>query len=216
MYVDVDDLLEAYEDVFKQFDPEKLEEWVGGVRALSETDPEAAAKAMAKMEQDAAAYRSLGAPTPAAPEGIAPLPRTVAQITSRRGIDVHAMRAAERRVSGQWDLVDTFMTRQNGARITLPEEIDMSTGRPLPGTKMVDSKPDAVSFARRMILDDKPAGSNIIVEHRQQMFRYIQAYRDATGQMPRQIVIEFYDTAELTPVETRVFDPMSFVPVGYK
>ena len=74
---------------------------------------------------------------------------------------------------------------------------DMATGKPKPGTKIVASKPDAVNFKTGTILDDKPAGD--IGQHREQLFRYIRAYKEATGQMPKEIIIEFYTPQTFEP-----------------
>ena len=109
--------------------------------------------------------------------------------------------------------MDTEMTRPDGAVIKLPEQYDMATGKPKPGTKIVASKPDAVNFKTGTILDDKPAGD--IGQHREQLFRYIRAYKEATGQMPKEIIIEFYTPQTFEPAGRLVINPASLLPPGY-
>jgi filamentous hemagglutinin len=68
-----------------------------------------------------------------------------------------------------------------------------------------------VSYKRGEILDDKPVGRPI-AKDRQEIIRFINAYRQRTGSLPERIIIERYDpnTGALAGRET--YSPSDFLP----
>lgn len=129
---------------------------------------------------------------------------------TRSGRDHHADRKEQRRSSGDWDEVDTTMKYDDGKTIEVPKRVNLRTGLPR-GSKVMTTKPDAVSYKRGQILDDKPMGRPISKD-RQQIIRYIKAYEAKTGSPPKQILIERYDPVTGQPVVTEIHSPGSFLP----
>ncbi|WP_315133467.1 hypothetical protein [Achromobacter marplatensis] len=62
-----------------------------------------------------------------------------------------------------------------------------------------------------MILDDKPLGRPISKD-RQEIIRFIDAYRESTGTQPRTIAIQRYDPKTGLPVVTELYNPNEFMP----
>jgi len=127
-----------------------------------------------------------------------------------KGKEVHAERAAERRASGEWDEVNQRMRDANGETIEVPRRVDPKTGEPV-GTRTQTAQPDAVSYKRGQILDDKPLGRPI-AKDRQEIVRFIKAYEERTGELPKQIIIERYDPKTGAKVLSEVYKPQDFLP----
>jgi len=73
------------------------------------------------------------------------------------------------------------------------------------------AQPDAVSYKRGQILDDKPLGRPI-AKDRQEMIRFIKAYEERTGELPKQIIIERYDPKTGAKVASEIYNPKDFLP----
>jgi hypothetical protein len=129
------------------------------------------------------------------------------------GKKVHKQRADQRRSSGQWDDVDTEIKDSSGNSIEVPARVD-KTGRPVVRKGTKTARPDAVSYKRGQILDDKPLGRPISKD-RQQIIGYIKAYEKKTGTLPKEILIERYDPATGKSVMTEILNPKQFVPWKY-
>jgi hypothetical protein len=129
---------------------------------------------------------------------------------TRNGRDVHSQKADERRKSGDWDQVDETIKGPDGKSIEVPKRVDLKTGEPV-GDRVQTTRPDAVSYERGEIVDDKRVGP-LDSETRQQMIRYIEAYRQATGELPERIIIERYDPETGKTVGTEVYKPEDLAP----
>lgn len=127
------------------------------------------------------------------------------------GKDTHKKLADERRASGQWSEVNTPMTDKSGKTILVPKRVDLKTGKPQPGSKLQDVRPDAVNYDKRLILDDKPLGRPI-AKDRQEIIRFIKAYEIKQGHLPEKIVIQRYDPVTGNPVVTEIYTPGDFLP----
>jgi hypothetical protein len=130
---------------------------------------------------------------------------------TRSGKQVHKQLADERRASGEFDLVQKPITRVDGAAIEVPKRVDLKTGAPQ-DARVQQAVPDAVKFDRKLILDDKPLARDI-AKDRQEMIRFIEAYRQRTGELPEIIAIQRYGPAG-NPVRTDLFHPSDFLPAG--
>jgi len=130
--------------------------------------------------------------------------------TTRIGKQVHKANADARRQSGDWDDVNTPMKMKDGQKVRVPKRVNPKTGEPVGADTQV-AQPDAVSYKRGEILDDKPAGRPISKD-RQEMIRNIEAYRQRTGELPTKIIIERYDPATGKHVSTETYSPSEFVP----
>jgi len=89
----------------------------------------------------------------------------------------------------------------------------LKTGEPKKGTKTQHAQPDAVSYERSEILHDKPAGRPISKD-RQEIIRFINAYKAATGKPPEKITIQRYDPKTGAHVATETYKPEDFLPKG--
>jgi hypothetical protein len=67
-----------------------------------------------------------------------------------------------------------------------------------------------VDFRRDLVLDDKPL-TRRISRDRQEIIRFITAYQQRTGRMPRYIAIMRYDRNGV-PVRTDLYKPETFLP----
>jgi len=94
---------------------------------------------------------------------------------------------------------------------TVSKRVDLKTGKPQPGSPLQEAVPDAVSFKRKLILDDKPLGRPI-AKDRQEMIRNIKAYEQREGHLPDVIAIQRYDPATGKPVLTELYSPQDFLP----
>jgi hypothetical protein len=160
---------------------------------------EAAADAAAAARAEASASRA----TQAATKG-----ETAATAT---GKEIHKQLAAERRASGQYDLVNQPIANEAGEAIQVTKRVDLKTGKPDPESGYQTANPDAVDFDRGLILDDKPMGRPI-AKDRQEIIRFIRAYEQSQGQLPRTIAIQRYDPLTGRPVMTELFKPSDFLP----
>ncbi len=131
--------------------------------------------------------------------------------STRSGKAVHKRLADERRASGEFDLVQKPITRTDGSAIEVSKRVDLKTGLPQ-DTRVQQAVPDAVKFDRRLILDDKPLARDI-AKDRQEMIRFIEAYRTRTGELPDVIAIQRYNSAG-NPVRTDLYRPSDFLPTG--
>ena len=129
--------------------------------------------------------------------------------STKAGKQIHKERADQRRNSGEWDEVNESIRGPDGERIEVPRRVDR-TGRPI-DDRVQSARPDAVSYKRREILDDKPIGRDISKD-RQEIIRFINAYKEKTGELPRRILIDRYDPATGNTVRIDVYDPLAFLP----
>jgi hypothetical protein len=130
--------------------------------------------------------------------------------STKLGKEVHAERAAQRRASGQYDLVNEAIPDKEGNPIFVPKEIDMKTGKPKPDTPLQKAVPDAVNFKQALIIDDKPLDRNI-KRDRQEIIRFINAYKEREGVMPQIIEIHRYDkNGQTAKIES--YKPEDFLP----
>lgn len=146
---------------------------------------------------------------PPPPVAEPPVPKSGSTSANRKGTEVHSQRAEARRESGQWDDVDTKIKGSDGKPIEVSKRVDLRTGEAR--GKMMTAEPDAVSYKRGQILDDKPLGRPLSKD-RQQIIRYIKAYEEKTGTLPKQILIERYDPVTGQAVRTEIYDPKIFLP----
>jgi RHS repeat-associated protein len=141
--------------------------------------------------------------------GTAPISGETAATISGKAI--HRTLAAERRASGEFDLVASPILNSAGEEILVTKRVDLKTGAPLPKTGLQPAIPDAVRYESQLILDDKPVG-RLISKDRQEIIRFIRAYQESTGNLPALIAIQRYDPATGLPVVTELYDPAYFMP----
>jgi hypothetical protein len=127
------------------------------------------------------------------------------------GVKVHTARAAGRRAAGTFSLVNEPITDTSGNPIQVPERVDLKTGAPVPEYGTQEARPDAVDFNAESIIDDKPAGRPISAD-RQEIIRFIEAYRTRTGKLPKTIEIHRYDPVTEAPAGVEVYTPEDFLP----
>jgi hypothetical protein len=165
--------------------------------------------ALARSESGAVQLR-----TPAA-DGVSGADNIVAKTgetaATRSGKAVHKRLADERRASGEFDLVQKPITRLDGSAIEVPKRVDLKTGSPQ-DLRVQQAIPDAVNFERKLILDDKPLARDI-AKDKQEMIRFIEAYRTSRGELPEIIAIQRYNAAG-NPVRTDLYKPSDFLPTG--
>jgi hypothetical protein len=134
-------------------------------------------------------------------------------VHTRGGKSIHKRLADERRSSEKWDLVNEVISDADGRPIQVPKRVDLETGAPVRGRGTQGVQPDAVNFERRVVLDDKPL-TRSISRDRQQIIRFIEAYKARTGEMPRYVAITRYDHNGVA-VRTDLYTPDDFlVPRG--
>ncbi len=75
----------------------------------------------------------------------------------------------------------------------------------------VQAVPDAVDFDRRLIIDDKPLGRPI-AKDRQEIIRFINAYKKRESVFPKSIGIQRYDPQTGIPARTDLHSPYDFLP----
>ncbi len=139
--------------------------------------------------------------------------RTGETVSTRMGREAHAWIAAERRAGayGHFDLVNQPIPGASGNPIRVPHRVDLRTGAPQAGTYLQEAVPDAVSFKRGLILEDKPLGRPI-PKDRQEIIRAIRAYEASQGELPTRIAIPRYDPATGEFVRTDLYTPSDFLP----
>jgi hypothetical protein len=128
-----------------------------------------------------------------------------------KGIEHHARQAVVRRASGKWDLVDEMLVGKDGKPIRVAEKYDKA-GNPIASTEYKSTKPDAVSFNRREILDDKPLGNRDPLKYRDQMIGYIRAYEVVAGSRPDRIIIQWYDPITGNLLTPSIYPSTFFLP----
>lgn len=74
-----------------------------------------------------------------------------------------------------------------------------------------EAVPDAVSFERKHIVDDKHLGRPI-AKDRQEIIRFIKAYEQREGHLPKVIGIKRYDPQTGQQVLTELYSPKDFLP----
>jgi hypothetical protein len=116
-----------------------------------------------------------------------------------------------RRASGEFDLVQSAIKDKNGNPILASKRVDLKTGQPQPGSPLQEAIPDAVSFKRRLIVDDKPLGRPL-AKDRQEVIRFIEAYKQREGYLPDTIAIQRYDPTTGLPTHTELYSPQDFLP----
>jgi len=133
-------------------------------------------------------------------------------VHTRSGKSTHRQLADERRAAGEFDLVNEPIRDAQGRPIDVPTRVDLKTGAPVAAKGTQTAWPDAVKFERDLILDDKPL-ARAISRDRQQIIRFISAYQQRTGRMPRYIAITLYDSSGV-PIRTDLYRPEIFLPEG--
>jgi hypothetical protein len=137
---------------------------------------------------------------------------TAATIT---GKSEHRQFAAERRASGDFDLVNQPIADAAGNPIQVTRRVDLQTGQPVTQSGLQSAVPDAVRYDRNLILDDKPLGRPISKD-RQEVIRFIRTYEESQGTLPKTIAIQRYDPATGRPVVTELYKPSDFLPAPRK
>jgi hypothetical protein len=127
------------------------------------------------------------------------------------GRTVHADLAAARRADGTFDVVNAPITGPDGLPIKVPVRVDLGTGEPIVARGVQTVRPDAVRFLESTIIDDKPIG-RAISSDRQEIIRFIEAYKQSRGEMPTRIAIQRYDPLTGQPVVTELYQPWEFMP----
>jgi len=131
------------------------------------------------------------------------------------GKSVHTQLAAERRASADFDLVNQPLADASGSSIQVTRRVDLQNGQPLPISGYQVARPDAVRFDRGVIIDDKPLG-RAVSKDQQEIIRFIRAYQESQGSLPRTIAIQRYDPVTGRPVVTDLYKPSDFLPGGGK
>ena len=127
------------------------------------------------------------------------------------GKQVHKTQADIRRESGQCSIVEQAIKDKAGNQILVPKRVDLKTGEAQADVKLQQAVPDAVNFDRRLIVDDKPLGRPI-AKDRQEIIRFIEAFRQREGVLPEMIGIQRYDPKTGVPVRTDLHSPNEFLP----
>ncbi|WP_254495413.1 contractile injection system protein, VgrG/Pvc8 family [Brevibacillus sp. RS1.1] len=127
--------------------------------------------------------------------------------STKTGKKVHKQKADERRATGDYDLVNEPLKDKDGKTIEVPKRIDKQ-GRP--SKKTQKAIPDAVQGPPKgNIIDDKPLGRPISKD-KQEIRRFIDAYKIKYGEPPKQIIIERYDPKTGAPAGRETYDPNDF------
>jgi hypothetical protein len=127
------------------------------------------------------------------------------------GKEVHRAQAEARRASGMFDVVNAPILDKQGNPILVPKYFDLVTGEPIPGSPMQTAEPDAASFARKLIVDDKPEGRPL-AKDRQELIRFVKAYERREGELPERVAIQRYDPVTKEPIRTDLHKPEEILP----
>lgn len=127
------------------------------------------------------------------------------------GKKVHKEQADIRRESGLFSIVEQPIVDKLGNPILVPKRVDLKTGEAQPGANLQKAIPDAANFDRRLVVDDKPLGRPI-AKDRQEIIRFIEAFRQREGVLPQTIGIQRYDPKTGVPVRTDLHSPNEFLP----
>src|SRR5215471_15947258 len=115
------------------------------------------------------------------PESVSPKEPPAGETTSTQiGKRFHKTQSDLRRASGEFDAVNSPITDKEGNPILVPKRVNLETGAPQPGTPLQEAIPDAVSYDRGLIIDDKPVGRPL-AKDRQEIIRFIKAYEQREG-----------------------------------
>ncbi len=127
------------------------------------------------------------------------------------GKSYHSQRAAERRASGEFDMVNQPFVGADGRPILVTKRVDLRTGEPIPESGFQVARPDSVVFRRDLgaVIDDKPIGRPL-AKDQQEILRFIRAYETQFGAPPKTIAIERYDPITMRPVVTELYRPGDF------
>ena len=131
--------------------------------------------------------------------------------TTKIGRDAHKAFADERRQSGLFDVVNQPITDAAGNSILVPKRYNLRTGDPSPDAKLQTANPDAVSYKRSLLIDDKPLGRPL-AKDRQEILRNLDAYFQREGNYPGRVVIQRYDPATGKPVVSELYTAEDFLP----
>jgi len=131
--------------------------------------------------------------------------------STRIGKGYHKRKADERRESGNYDAVNSPITDKSGNPILVPRRVDLKTGQPQPGTRYQEAIPDAVNYKEGVIIDDKPAGRPI-EKDRQEIIRFLEAFKRREGVYPKRIEIHRYDPNTEQPGGIETYKPEDFLP----
>ncbi|OAB38859.1 hypothetical protein, partial [Paenibacillus glacialis] len=127
--------------------------------------------------------------------------------STKAGKKIHKEKADERRASGEYDTVNEPLKDNDGNIIEVPKRIDKNGE---PSKKYQRSIPDAVQGPPKgNIIDDKPVGRPISKD-KQEIRRFIDAYKLKYGEPPKQIIIERYDPNTGASVGREIYDPDDF------
>jgi len=141
-------------------------------------------------------------------EELTPRQTSVGTEAARKGTVKHDLLAIERRLSGEWDVVDKPLIGADGKKVSVPDKFD-AAGNPAPGARLRTPEPDAVSFKREIVLDDKPLGRPPLAD-RNEILGNIKAFEIATGKPPKLVVIQYYDPDTGEVVKSVLFNPDFF------
>jgi hypothetical protein len=139
------------------------------------------------------------------------VPKSGETVATRVGREAHAVGAEWRRASGEFELVNQAISGRGGDSILVPHRVDLRTGQPQAGTYLQEAVPDAVSFRRGLIVDDKPLGRPL-AKDRQEIIRAIKAYEAREGSLPDRIAITRYDPKTKEFVRTDLHTADEFLP----
>jgi filamentous hemagglutinin len=109
--------------------------------------------------------------------------------------------------------VNSPLLDADGGSVRVPSRVNLLTGEPAVGSRLQIARPDAVRFSNRLILDDKPLG-RALSKDKQEIIRFIDAYRSSQGQLPNTIAIQRYNPVTGQPVVTELYKPSDFLPKG--
>ncbi|MBU3179438.1 hypothetical protein KPL47_24520 [Clostridium estertheticum] len=127
--------------------------------------------------------------------------------STKTGKQVHKVKADERRKSGDYDTVNEPLKDKNGNNIEVPKRINKQG---IPSKKYQRAIPDAVQGPPKgNIIDDKALG-RAISKDKQEIRRFIDAYKVKYGESPKNIIIEIYDPKTGLSAGREIYDPDYF------
>lgn len=108
-----------------------------------------------------------------------------------------------------FSIVEQPIVDKSGNPIFVPKRVDLKTGEAQPGANLQKAILDAANFDRRLIVDDKLLGCPI-AKDRQEIIRFIEAFRQREGVLLQTIGIKRYDPKIGVPVRTDLHLPSEF------
>jgi hypothetical protein len=128
------------------------------------------------------------------------------------GKRIHKEWSDQQRADGTYDQVGQPITDASGDEIQVPYRVDLKTGQPRPNDPRTQvSIPDAVQFDPGRIVDLKPI-NRPLWKDRQEIIRFITAFKAKTGRLPKEIEIQRYDPATGKVVQIETYPPEQFLP----